>query len=606
MKLLDSFKASSLGQMFLGTPGPMDDFWYSEISRPTASGVRVDGNNFLNYSVCWAATRLLAGTSGWLPFNLYRSLPGGGAEIAATHPVHRLIHDEPNACMGSMMFRSRGVNHQVNQGNCYAEIIRTAGGVPVSLEPISPSRIPSKNIVKENGRLVYYVDPPPGEHGTPQRIEAENMFHVPSIVSEDGICGKGVVAAAREAIGKAIGTQGYGASSLANGGVPPFAVKGGKFRNEEARREWRRQYMQEHAGATKAGRPLLLPQEAEVQVLGFSLQDTQFIESQQFDIEEIARWYGVPPHLVGHLLRATFNNIEELGISFVKYSLMPWLKLWESEVYRKLLTRAEKQSYYAKFVVDALERGSLHSRTEALSTQFFHGALDLDTWASIEDRNPIGGELGRMRFVQSSMIPLDAAARMAKESEPAEEPAMPDVSETAPVAESEMPVESNEEAAAARDVQATALNGAQIAEMRNIALAMANAELPKEATRALLTAGYPLVDPLLIKTIVDDIEADHQRKREEDAQREAEPEPEMPESEESQAKNESPEPPPSLTSTLQESLGTVTVSEAEEEEVGQREFWQWLALLGLLILLIEWPASRARCRNHSCRRIRWR
>lgn len=207
---------------------------------------------------------------------------------------------------------------------------------------------------------------------------------------------------------------------MRNGGAPPLALKGGKFKDKADREEYRRQMKEIHGGPQNAGEWLLLPPDSEVQMLGFSLQDSQFIESQQFDIEEIARWYGVPPHLVGHLLRATFNNIEELGISFVKYSLIMWLKLWEQEVWRKLLTPAEQLTHYAKFNVDALERGNMQTRTEAGVKNFFNGHWTLNEWAERDDMNPvtetvmIDGEsvnLGDIRFVQQAMIPLSAAAK---------------------------------------------------------------------------------------------------------------------------------------------------------------------------------------------------
>jgi HK97 family phage portal protein len=408
-------------------PGPMDDYYYQTIARQTTAGVRVDEGTAFTYSVCWAATRLLAGTSGWLPFNLYKRLPNGGAAIDAGHRVHRLIHDQPNSDMGAMMFRACGMNHQVNSGNCFSEIVRLAGGQPMALEPIHPRRIPPNNIKRDdNGKLIYYVYRPDGI-GQPQKLKQEDIFHVPSVISDDGIIGKGVVTHARESIGKAIGTQRRGAAAQSNGGMPPLALKGAKFKNKEEKDDFRRQINEVHGGPENAGKWLLLPTDTEVEKLGFSLEDSQFIESENFDIEEICRWYGVPPHLVGHLLRATFNNIEELGISFVKYSLIQWLKLWEQEVWRKLLTQREQDTHYAKFVVDALERGNLESRTEAGVKKFFNGLWTLNDWAKQEDMNPIEEtaqvdgktvSLGDLHFVQQAMIPLSMAAKGPEKPEP--------------------------------------------------------------------------------------------------------------------------------------------------------------------------------------------
>lgn len=405
--LLSFFGLSSEGR------DPIHNFWYGDVSPRTAGGIAVNESTAMTYSVCWAATRLIAGTASWIPLNLYRRLPDGGAEIDTNHRVHSLIHDSPNNDMSSMMWRATGFNQQVNRGNAFAEIVRNRAGEAVALEPIHAERIPPRNIRRENGKLVYYVRNynPNGRLSTgTTRIKQEDMFHVPSIVTEDGIIGKGVVTAAREAIGKAMGTQKRGASSINSGGTPPLAIKGGKFRTKDDREEYRRQFAEAHSGPDNVGKPLLLPENSEAQILGFNLKDMQFIESQQFDIEEICRWYGVPPHLVGHLLRATFNNIEELGISFVKYSQILWLKIWEQEIWRKLLTKAERRTHYAKFVVDALERGNLKNRTDSSVKQFFNGLLTLNEWAKREDMNPIG-PLGNLHFVQKAMVPLEVAAK---------------------------------------------------------------------------------------------------------------------------------------------------------------------------------------------------
>ncbi len=494
MSLLSMFGIQTL------EPGITDSFWYGPVVGPTASGVSVNESTAFNYSVCWAATRLLAGTMGWLPFNLYRKRRGGGADIASDHPLHRIIHNVPNYDMSSTMWRSSSVNQQVNWGNCFSEIVRNAGGGVESLIPIHASRIPDNQITRDkSGKLIYLVNE---KGGTKTTIPAERMFHVPSIISDDGIIGKGVIRHARESIGKAMATQRFGAATMKNSGMSPFALKNGKFRSKEDREDYRRQFDEIHGGPDKAGKPLLLPAGAEIQQLSFSLEDTQFIETEQFNVEDVARWYGVPLHLLGHLLRMTFNNVEELGIDFVRYHLCLWMKLWEQEVWRKLLNREEQDLYYAKFNVDALERGSKATRTEANVKEFFNGLLTLDQWAEREDMNPIGGEVGAMHFVQQAMVPLEVAARVGKPDDPTE-------SDNVTVTEgSDEPtvVTTSDEAATQGDIQTTALNGAQITAMQTIAQAQADKLMPPEATRAMLYAAFPLVDPGLIDKIVDDID----------------------------------------------------------------------------------------------------
>jgi hypothetical protein len=158
--------------------------------------------------------------------------------------------------------------------------------------------------------------------------------------------------------------------------------------------------------------------------LNFSAEDSQFLETRQFSIEEVARWYGVPPHLIGHLLRATYSNIEHLSLEFVKYSLMRWLVLWEQEINRKLLTEEEQKTMYCRHVVDALERGDLATRTAAAQQEFFNGKRTLNEWRALDEENPIG-PVGDVHFVQSAMVPVEIAAKGPQEPEkpqPKEEP----------------------------------------------------------------------------------------------------------------------------------------------------------------------------------------
>ena len=389
----------------LSMPGPTDDFWYGPVSPANSSGIDVDENVALTYSACWAATRLYCGTMGMLPLNVYRSLPSGGAEIEYNHPLQRILHDEPNLDVTAMTFRAGLINQQINAGNCFAEIQRDEGGRCKALWPISCSRIPHENVRRVNGAVVYLVN---NNDGTKTPIMAQDMLHVPSIIADDGY-GRGVVENARLSIGFGIATEQHGAAYFGNGARPGVIIKGARFHKSEDSEEFRRQWEQVHGGAANHGKPGILPPDADITVLPFNAQDSQFLESRQHSVEEIARWYGVPPHLIGHLLRATFSNIEHQGIEFVKYSLMPWLKLWEQEIWRKLLTREEQSTYYAKFVVDALERGDKPSRTEANVKEFFNGMLTLNQWASREDMNPIG-PLGDVHFVQQAMIPLEQAA----------------------------------------------------------------------------------------------------------------------------------------------------------------------------------------------------
>lgn len=368
----------------------------------TLAGVPVDENTAMNYAACWAATRWITASISHLPFNLYREKPGGGKEIAWSHPVQRLIYAQPNRGQSAMMFRASMLQQQINAGNCYAEIERTNGGQVVALHPVHFSRVTVKD--GDDG-YVYEVR---NRKGGASTVDEADMFHVPSLISDDGIIGKGVVRAARESIGFGIGTERHGAAYFGNGARPSVLLEHPGKLSDTARTNLRSEWVETHGGPDKSGKPAVLQEGMKASILSISPEDSQFLQTRQHNVEEIARWYGVPPHKIQHLLRATFSNIEHSAIEAVTDSLIPYAKLWEQEVWRKLLTPREQEQYYAKHLFDALLRGDTLSRTEALSKQFQNGALTVNQWMEIEDRNPVGPD-GDVHFVPLNMTTLERA-----------------------------------------------------------------------------------------------------------------------------------------------------------------------------------------------------
>ena len=406
-------------KIVLGNPrDPVLRAWFGD--SMVSAGVNVDENSALNYSAVWAATRLLSGSGSMLPLKLYRRIEGGGKVEARNHPVYRLIHDRPNSEMTSMMFRSSRMRFQVNHGNAYAEIERNGAGLPVALWPIHPTRVECRYDGAE--RLYYLVK---NNVGSAIEFSPDDILHVPSIVSDDGICGKGVIANARESIGLGIATERHGSSFFGNGARPGIIVKHPKQLSDTARQNFRREWNEIHQGPSNHHKMALLSEGAEAMTLGFSPEDSQFLQTREHNVEEIARWYGVPPHLIGDLRRATFSNIEEQNIQFVSLSLMPWLVLWEQEINRKLLSEEDREEYFAEHVVDALLRGNSAARSQALQVQFQNGAINIDEWRSIENRNPLPDGFGKKHFVPLNMTTVENAGRL-PEAEPVGEKPEPE------------------------------------------------------------------------------------------------------------------------------------------------------------------------------------
>lgn len=419
MGLLTAIAETRATKHILGHPqDPVLAHWFGGGDR-TTSGESVTEDSALNYSAVWAATRLIAGSGGMLPLKMFKRVPGGGKEEARDRPEWRLVHDRPNPYMSSMMFRSSRLKFQVNCGNAFAEIERNGRGQIVNLWPIHSTRV---ELSYEGNQLKYSVK---NNNGTRTPFEPEEILHVPSMISDDGICGKGVITHARESIGMGMATERHGAALFGNGARPGFVVKHPKVMSKDARQNFRREWNEIYQGPDNAHKMAILSEGADITPLGFSPEDSQFLATRQHNVEEIARWYGVPPHMIQHLLRATFNNIEHQSVEFVTYSLMPWLVLWEQELNNKLLSDEDRENYFFEHVVDGLLRGDAYTRAQALQIQAQNGALTIDEWRSTENRNPLPNDLGKLHFVPLNMQTVEQA-KMQAEKPPEENDPMGD------------------------------------------------------------------------------------------------------------------------------------------------------------------------------------
>lgn len=372
-------------------------------SKTTANEL-VSEETALNYSAVWAATRLLCGTGSSLPLPLYRGLIDEDRNKEREHPVSRVLNGLSNKEMPAMACRAVLWQWQVNYGNCYAEIVRDGDdpeGDLVAIWPIHPSRV--KLDRDEDDEIFYEVRMGPGKE--PIYLRPWRMLHVPSIITHDGIVGHGVIEHARESVGAGIAMEKYGANWFGkNGGVPRVVIEHQAKWDDTQRKSFREEWTAIHGGSD-GSKIAILGGGATAKPLSISAEDSQFLETRQFNIEEIARWYGVPPHLLQHLLRATYNNVENLGLDFVKYSLLPWLKLWEQAIWHKLLRPSERDEYFAEHNVDALLRGDAASRGALYHQGINDGWMCPNEARKLENLPPRPG--GDRFYIQGAIVVLD-------------------------------------------------------------------------------------------------------------------------------------------------------------------------------------------------------
>jgi HK97 family phage portal protein len=374
---------------------------YFNVGR-TAAGVYVDADRALRDATVWACGQYLAKTIAQLTWHAMRATPGGGGEVASTHPADWLIWKRPNPEMGSFLFRFILMWWAIFKGNGYAEIERDNRGAPYALWPIHPDRVEPKRR-DGTGELFYRVWDASG--GGYVDLDAMDMFHIRGF--GDGIVGVSVIEYAAESIGWALATQVFGSTYFGEGMNPTGVVEVQRALSGDAMKILREELEAVYKGP-KGKRTAILDAGMAFKKVSQTPDESQFIETRQHQVEEICRWFGVPPHKVMHLLRATFSNIEHQSIEVVVDSITPWVKIWEDEADYKLFGPQNRQGLYTKMNLKSLMRGDAASRADYYTKLWGIGALTINGILRAEDENPIGPE-GDTRFVPANMMTLERA-----------------------------------------------------------------------------------------------------------------------------------------------------------------------------------------------------
>lgn len=365
-------------------------------SVKTRSGQWVSEDAALNYSAAWCATRVISEAVGSLPLLTYRRMPDNGRELATDHPLYELLKFSPNESMGSTVFREGRTMHQVNYGNGFAEIEVERRQI-VALHPIHPSRVHAPTKSERAQGWAYSVR---NNDNSQVLMRRDEMLHVPGVLSEDGVWGKGVIQYARESLGFANAVEQHGADYFGSGAQPKGILTAPGMKDPEQRRNMRKEWKEVHG--SNNGEIAIFPPESKYSPITIGNEDSQFLETRKHNINEFARWYRVPAHMLGDLERATFSNIEQQSIDFIAYSLLPWLRKWEEELMRKLLSEAEREEYFIEFNLAGLLRGDISSRMTAYQLALQNGIMTINEVRRLENLPGIG-PAGDVNYVQLNM-----------------------------------------------------------------------------------------------------------------------------------------------------------------------------------------------------------
>ena len=392
------------------------DAGYSFLFGRTTSGKPVNETTAMQTTAVYACVRILSEAIASLPVHVYQYKDGGGKEMVIDHPLYQVLHDEPNPEMTSFVFRETLMSHLLIWGNAYAQIIRDGAGRVLGLYPLLPNKI---DVQRDDKGEIYYVysrssdeNPNFKEYGD-IKLKKEDVLHIPGL-GFDGLIGYSPIAMAKNAVGMMLACEEYGASFFANGANPGGVLEHpGVLKDpSKVRDSWNAVYR----GTSNAHKIAVLEEGMKYQQVGIPPEEAQFLETRKFQINEIARLYRIPPHMVGDLEKSSFSNIEQQSLEFVKYTLDPWVIRWEQSLQKALLLPGEKGRYFIKLNVDGLMRGDYQSRMNGYSIGRQNGWLSANDIREMEDMNPLSDEEGgNLYLINGNMCKLADAGIFAGE-----------------------------------------------------------------------------------------------------------------------------------------------------------------------------------------------
>ena len=389
---------------------------YNFFMGQSTSGKRVTERSAMQMTAVFSCVRILSEAVAGLPLHLYKYTGEGGKEKAIDHPLYFLLHDEPNPEMTSFIFRETLMTHLLLWGNAYAQIIRNGRGEVVALYPLMPDRMSVER--DEEGQLYYEyrvsADEARGVKEGLVQLSPADVLHVPGL-GFDGLVGYSPIAMAKNAIGMAIACEEYGAKFFANGANPSGVLEHpGTLKDPtKVRDSWNAAF----GGSSNSHKVAVLEEGLKYTPISISPNEAQFLETRKFQIDEIARIFRVPPHMVGDLEKSSFSNIEQQSLEFVKYTLDPWVVRWEQSIMRTLLSPDEKKRYYVKFNLEGLLRGDYQSRMNGYATARQNGWMSANDIRELENLDRIPAEEGGdLYLINGNMLPLGEAGAFANTS----------------------------------------------------------------------------------------------------------------------------------------------------------------------------------------------
>ena len=387
MGILDFFKKEKRGSNLLASANMYGN----------SSGVRVSERSSIGLTAVWSAVRLLSETIASLPVNVYRMDNNGSKFIDYSNPLNKLISISPHPNYTTYNFIETMMSHLLLWGNAYAKITRNGGARPIGLEILNPENVePFQS--NEDGLIYYKIK-------DSAILSDQEMLHIVGF-SYDGVVGKSPIQACQEALGIGMASQQFGANFFGRGANLSGVLEHPARLSDDAANRLRDSFATRFSGINNSHQTAVLEEGVKFKPIGMPLSDAQFIETRRFGVEEVARIFRVPNSLINDLSRSTYSNVEQQSLDFTKYSLVPYLRNWESELNRKLLSTKEMSTHFFKFQTTELLRGDADSRADYYRKLFEIGVLSPNEIRTFENLNKIPD--GDEHFVPLNLSPIDS------------------------------------------------------------------------------------------------------------------------------------------------------------------------------------------------------
>jgi HK97 family phage portal protein len=347
---------------------------------PSEAGIVISEDTAMRFGAVFACVRVIAGTLGSLPLNVYKRRKSGGQDLATDNRAYPILHDRPNPQMSSMVWREAVEANTLLTGAGYSEIQYDNAGRFVGAWPLRSSL--TSPVRDEKGfRFVTYDTP----DGSERAIQPEDMIYIPGL-SFNGVVGLSVVGYARNAIGLGLAAEKFGSKLFSNGARLSGVLMYPQKLTENSRKNLQDSFNLAYQGADNAHKTIVLEENAKYLATSIPPEDAQFLETRKYQRSEICGWFGVPAHMINDLEHSTFSNIEQQDLDFAKHCMRPRLVRYEQELNYKLFRNTD---FFCEFDLDDLQRGDFLSRQLGLQIQRQNGIIDTNEWRADEKKNPV-------------------------------------------------------------------------------------------------------------------------------------------------------------------------------------------------------------------------